>query len=84
MAFEIFEHFREALPLLIAAIISLLTWRFWKFTLQPMLYHDAPKELPYWIPCKCFPSRWLSLRLTNITIVLGTQAHSHYTPKALT
>ncbi|KAK2612085.1 hypothetical protein QQS21_001934 [Conoideocrella luteorostrata] len=25
-------------------------WRFWKFTIQPILYPDDPKELPYWIP----------------------------------
>lgn len=29
-----------------------MSWRLWKFTIQPYLRPEAPKELPYWIPCK--------------------------------
>ncbi|PQE32214.1 cytochrome P450 oxidoreductase protein [Rutstroemia sp. NJR-2017a WRK4] len=32
-------------------LLGLVTWRFWRFTLSPILYPDDPKELPYWIPC---------------------------------
>lgn len=30
-------------------------WRFWRFTLYPMLHPDEPKELPYLIPSKYLP-----------------------------
>jgi hypothetical protein len=35
-----------------AAVLALLLWRLWRFTITPALYPDDPKELPYWIPCK--------------------------------
>ncbi|KAK0616095.1 putative cytochrome p450 [Bombardia bombarda] len=31
-----------------------MLWRFWRFTVTPILYPDDPKELPYWIPCHGF------------------------------
>lgn len=34
-------------------ILALLVWRLWRFTVIPWLRPDEPKELPYWIPCKC-------------------------------
>ncbi|KAI8634023.1 cytochrome P450 [Xylariaceae sp. FL1651] len=36
--------------LVLFALFSLLLWRFWRFTLQPLLYPQYPRELPYWIP----------------------------------
>jgi hypothetical protein len=33
-------------------LLAILIWRFWKFTLHPILNPDHPKEYPYWIPCK--------------------------------
>ncbi|KAK3303784.1 uncharacterized protein B0T15DRAFT_284316 [Chaetomium strumarium] len=33
-----------------AAVLALLLWRLWRFTITPALYPDDPKELPYWIP----------------------------------
>lgn len=37
---------------LILACCPLLLWRFWKFTVLPILEPDEPKRLPYWIPCE--------------------------------
>lgn len=31
---------------------SLALWRFWRFTISPLLRPFEPLELPYWIPCK--------------------------------
>lgn len=28
----------------------LFGWRFWRFTVVPLLYPNEPKVLPYWIP----------------------------------
>lgn len=36
--------------LLITALILLVSWRVWRFTIRPRLYPNDPKELPYWIP----------------------------------
>lgn len=27
-------------------------WRLWKFTVNPFLRPNDPKELPYWVPCE--------------------------------
>ncbi len=35
---------------LTAAVLALVIWRLWRFTITPALYPDDPKELPYWIP----------------------------------
>ena len=48
-------HNQFALPLLppllaLSAILALLSWRIWKFTIIPWVYPDDPKEIPYWIP----------------------------------
>ncbi|ROT37825.1 cytochrome P450 [Sodiomyces alkalinus F11] len=39
---------RLGLPLL--ALLSLLGWRLYTFTILPWLYPNDPKEYPYWIP----------------------------------
>jgi hypothetical protein len=31
-------------------LVSLLSWRLWKFTIAPALYPSRVRELPYWIP----------------------------------
>ncbi|TAQ84949.1 hypothetical protein B7494_g6729 [Chlorociboria aeruginascens] len=31
-------------------LLGLAIWRFWRFTLSPIIHPDNPKELPYWIP----------------------------------
>ena len=36
----------------IAPFILLLLWRFWYFTIIPLIYPGNPIELPYWIPCE--------------------------------
>ena len=36
----------------IVPFILLLLWRFWYFTIIPLIYPGNPKELPYWIPCE--------------------------------
>ncbi|KAL3475751.1 putative cytochrome P450 [Aspergillus californicus] len=33
------------------AVLFILTWRLWRFTIRPFLHPDEPKEVPYWIPC---------------------------------
>ncbi|KAL1987425.1 hypothetical protein VTN96DRAFT_3807 [Rasamsonia emersonii] len=33
----------------ILLLAAWLSWRIWRFTIQPMLRPDEPKELPYWI-----------------------------------
>jgi hypothetical protein len=32
------------------AALCLLAWRLWRFTIQPLMAPNDPKELPYWIP----------------------------------
>jgi hypothetical protein len=39
-----------AASIITSAILALLTWRVWTFTILPALKPDAPKYLPYWIP----------------------------------
>jgi hypothetical protein len=34
-----------------AALVSLLGWRLWRFTIWPLFHPEEPRELPYWIPC---------------------------------
>ena len=43
-------------------LLALLLWRFWKFHLKPAFHPEAPKELPYWIPCKSriTPVYWIT------------------------
>ncbi|KAI1870662.1 uncharacterized protein JN550_005205 [Neoarthrinium moseri] len=36
--------------LALLASMMLLLWRAWRFTINPLLHPDEPKELPYWIP----------------------------------
>ena len=48
---------REHAPLigaLTAAVLALVIWRLWRFTISPALYPDDPKELPYWIPSEYY------------------------------
>ncbi|KAL2808469.1 putative cytochrome P450 [Aspergillus granulosus] len=33
------------------AVLCIMVWRLWRFTIRPILHPDEPKELPYWIPC---------------------------------
>jgi hypothetical protein len=35
---------------LFTVIAILLAWRFWTFTVVPLLYPQNPRELPYWVP----------------------------------
>lgn len=46
------------------AIIALLVWRVWRFKVQPIMHPDEPKEVPYWIPCKCLAGRCHPSQLT--------------------
>ena len=42
------------------AILSLLLWRLFVFTILPFFCPREPKELPYWFPCKSdTPRTWL-------------------------
>ncbi|TVY39478.1 7-alpha-hydroxycholest-4-en-3-one 12-alpha-hydroxylase [Lachnellula subtilissima] len=34
----------------ICVLLTLITWRFWRFTISPFLHPERPKEFPYWIP----------------------------------
>ncbi|KAL4949267.1 putative cytochrome P450 [Aspergillus filifer] len=34
-----------------AAVLGFLTWRIWRFSIQPLLHLAEPKEVPYWVPC---------------------------------
>ncbi|KAL4770179.1 cytochrome P450 [Aspergillus nidulans var. acristatus] len=37
-------------PVCQGVLLSLLTWRLWRFTISPALHREDPKEAPYWIP----------------------------------
>ncbi|KAL4932112.1 cytochrome P450 [Aspergillus undulatus] len=37
------------------AVLCIMSWRLWRFTIRPFLHPDEPKEVPYWIPYS--PSR---------------------------
>lgn len=49
-----FFDFATSVPqvvLLLASLgFALLLWRFWSFTICPLLYPDEPKDIPYWTP----------------------------------
>lgn len=34
----------------VLAVLALLVWRLWTFTIAPLLYPDSPKIYPYWVP----------------------------------
>ena len=36
----------------VITFVFLLLWRFWAFTVVPLLYPNRPNEVPYWIPCE--------------------------------
>ena len=38
------------LKVAVALCIALWTWRIWRFTIDPALHPERPKEMPYWIP----------------------------------
>ncbi|KAL4796710.1 putative cytochrome P450 [Aspergillus venezuelensis] len=31
-------------------VLGIMTWRIWRFTIQPLLHPDEPNEVPYWVP----------------------------------
>jgi hypothetical protein len=39
-----------AIRLVGTLLVSLLSWRLWRFTIRPNFHPNEPKELPYWIP----------------------------------
>lgn len=43
---------KHVMGLLLFTSVFWATWRFWRFTLYPMLHPDEPKELPYLLPSK--------------------------------
>ncbi|CAI6341318.1 unnamed protein product [Periconia digitata] len=59
-------------------LLLLFAWRFWKFTLQPLLHPEYPKEYPYWIPS--------FFKDSNLLIAQARQyfAHEGNEPFALT
>ena len=44
-------HRPTALVCVLTAI-ALFGWRYWRFTIWPLLYPNEVQELPYWIPCE--------------------------------
>lgn len=36
----------------LASLCLVLLWRFYVFTLQPLIWPSDPKVLPYWVPCR--------------------------------
>ena len=49
----------------IVALLMLLLWRLWRFSIVPVLYPHDPKDLPYWIPCEQEPSASINTRLKS-------------------
>ncbi|KAF2190000.1 cytochrome P450 [Zopfia rhizophila CBS 207.26] len=41
---------QNALAAAILPLAALLSWRIWRFTIQPFFFPNEPEELPYWIP----------------------------------
>ncbi|KAI0885806.1 putative cytochrome p450 [Annulohypoxylon maeteangense] len=39
------------IQLIVFSLITLFTWRVWRFTVSPMLNPSHPKEFPSWVPC---------------------------------
>ena len=56
-----------SLTVLAFCVFSLLGWRLWKFTIRPYMRPQAPKELPYWIPCESIIGSGLDFVLMNST-----------------
>ena len=65
-------------------VFCLLGWRLWRFTIRPYMEPQAPKELPYWIPCECIGDARYICILTSLHIVLGTHYFTPSRLKALT
>ena len=38
----------------LTASIGWLSWYLWKFTIAPVLKHNEPRSLPYYVPCELF------------------------------
>ncbi|KAL4766752.1 cytochrome P450 [Aspergillus nidulans var. acristatus] len=53
------------------AVLCILTWRIWRFTIRPFFHPDEPKEVPYWIPC-------ISLDLTSIPVKQSNNSRSPF------
>ena len=39
-----------------------VAWWVWKFALSPAIHPNAPRQLPYWVPCKTFGKPRLGAR----------------------
>lgn len=39
-----------------------VAWWIWKFALSPAIHPNAPRQLPYWVPCKTFSKPRLGAR----------------------
>ena len=36
--------------ILVSFCFPVFLWRFWAFTIAPMLHPESPKRFPYWFP----------------------------------
>jgi hypothetical protein len=41
----------DVLQIGLITVISLFTWRIWRFTMRPLMVPHEPREVPYWVPC---------------------------------
>lgn len=49
---ELEQRLSTALLIFTGAATLLLSWRLWRFTIEPTMKPTEPKELPYWLPCE--------------------------------
>lgn len=56
MALAVFSNLppgvQSLVPTITTAAVLWAAWRLWRFTIEPALNPDAPKPLPYLVPCK--------------------------------
>ncbi len=49
---ELEQRLSTTLLIFTGAATLLLSWRIWRFTIEPMMKPTEPRELPYWLPCE--------------------------------
>jgi hypothetical protein len=62
VAIQILQDLPITVKILAIPIVSLLLWRFIRFTVLPVLRPNAPKELPHWFPSQFVPEYLLIVK----------------------
>lgn len=69
---ELEQRWSTTLLIFTGAATLLLSWRLWRFTIEPTMRPTEPKELPYWLPCEqAIPTCSISSNQLMTIVVFG-------------